>query len=85
MDLFNQWIAPITNMGISIMKLIVALGVVAVAITGGQMLMDYITGNGMAMRQHRGQLVKIGLIVLIFGAGSLVVTTVNNIATAAGG
>ena len=85
MNLFAQWIAPITNVGISIMQLIVALGVVAAAITGGQMLMDYITGNGLAMRQHRGQIVKILLIVLVFGASSLVVSTINTIATATGG
>ena len=84
MDLFSQWIAPIQNMGISIMHLIVALGVLAAAITGGQMLMDYITGNGLAMRQHRGQIVKILLIVMIFGAASLVVSTITAISTATG-
>lgn len=84
-DPFAVFAPPLISLGISIMHLIVAVGIVATAVTGVQFLWDRINGNVMAQRQHKGQLIGILGTVFAFGSASLIVQLVTGIAGMVGG
>lgn len=75
---------PLNALSISLMGLVLSVSLLALAVTGIQMLADYITGNVLAQRQHRGQLIKILTIAALFGSGAFVTSLVTSVSKSLG-
>lgn len=83
--MFNSMIPGITTAATGLFALVASLSLLAAGATGIQMIIDMVTGNVLAQRQHKGQIVKVLGIAFLFGSAAAATTIINSVVAGMGG